>query len=137
LRFSHSCVDSCLLRCYTVLTGKWFPRTVFEDCLIRQLRTIRSFITPLTVTTPSCLSSQKTSKLHNSELLKSLSLFISKIITVLSVWEGAAISHDIQSLCPLVFFYCVCWRGLLKIQRQVCCLVSFHPTSLCKSGMIA
>ena len=113
-----------------------FPRRVFDGCLILQLKTVRSFITPLTATTRSSLrlSAQKTSNLYSSQLLKSLLLFISKNITVLSVPAGCALSHDVQSLCP-PFSYRVCWTGLLKIQRQVCFLVSFHHTSLRKSGI--
>jgi len=33
----------------------WFPRRVFDGCLILQLKTVRSFITPLTATTRSGL----------------------------------------------------------------------------------
>jgi len=71
-----------------MLTGKWFPRRVFEDCLSLQLKTQRSFVTPVTVTTRSGLS---------------FLLFVSQNVTALSVAEGAAVSHDVQSLFPLFF----------------------------------
>jgi hypothetical protein len=72
-----------------MLTGKWIPRRVFEDCLILQLKTQRSFVTPVTVTTRSG---------------PSLLLFISQNVTALSVPKGAAVSHDVQPLFPLFFF---------------------------------
>jgi hypothetical protein len=84
-----------------VLTDKWLPRSVFKDCLILQLKTLRSFVTLVTVNHSKRPIIPEDSNIRSSEPLKSLLLFISQTVVVLSVPHGAAVSHDVPSLYPL------------------------------------